>query len=470
MLINFNPINIYKKNLQNVQNLGYGKYPNLAPLSKDTVSFGARAMLMGANMSDAPTMRDCYQVSLNAEPTKLFLEKLLDKYLSRFVKEDENDKSVNKPILTYYARVKSPTSIREKVVSKYNKIASQDAEKFCTESIDALMEHFPLKKGVSRKKLIDESKKLFSNTQLKFAPYGNVALSFSKIINMIDDMKAMDFSSKEEFLAVCTQIINSFESDEDSDKENVYINPQSISGIKHYANDVVGARIVLADSKNQDTAKILSALKKAVENGEIKITSVESNLPDPKKLPEGMSVSDYEYASHETLRRFADETNSKLEEHKSKTGYLAIHLNIEFTAPELSYYKDKFKGYSGEIQIIGRDVLQLKEVEDLCYKIKDNKNAIHRGYQTFVDYFKKYYKDDIKEAFDDYTYALYLAQRALGPEERKDNSFPSIKELGFENRVPEELDFNKLKKIKDGCDVIYESLSKQEENAVKKSK
>ena len=114
--------------------------------------------------------------------------------------------------------------------------------------------------------------------------------------------------------------------------------------------------------------------------------------------------------------------------------------------------------------------MQLKEVEDLCYKIKDNKNAIHRGYQTFVDYFKKYYKDDIKEAFDDYTYALYLAQRALGPEERKDNSFPSIKELGFENRVPEELDFNKLKKIKDGCDVIYESLSKQEENAVKKSK
>ena len=244
---------------------------------------------------------------------------------------------------------------------------------------------------------------------------------------------------------------------------SVYIEPTSIKGVKHYANDIVGARITMKESDPEYTGLVLAALKQAVDDGLLNITSIENNLPDPKKLPQGKEISDYAYATDSQLRKLAKAADAKLIRNKSKSGYLAIHINVDLSSPLFSCYKGVFDGYTGEIQIIGSDVEQLKDVEDLCYKLKDDKNAIRSEYKPFKTHFKTYYNDETKDAFEDYTYALYLAQRSLPPNSKRTDFFPSIEELGFEGKVPKELDFNYLRRLKEKCDFSAKLAQKQEE-------
>ena len=58
---------------------------------------------------------------------------------------------------------------------------------------------------------------------------------------------------------------------------------------------------------------------------------------------------------------------------------------------------------------------------------------------------------------------MYLAQRTLPPFAKHSEYFPSIAELGFEGKVPNELDFNNLKDLKDKCDHVAKLVQKQEE-------
>ena len=48
------------------------------------------------------------------------------------------------------------------------------------------------------------------------------------------------------------------------------------------------------------------------------------------------------------------------------------------------------------------------------------------------------------------------------PLKGKKNLFPSLKEMGFEGKIPPELDFNNLKKFKDKCDEAIKLREKNE--------
>ena len=117
--------------------------------------------------------------------------------------------------------------------------------------------------------------------------------------------------------------------------------------------------------------------------------------------------------------------------------------------------KNKFNGYQGEIQIMDANIEDLKDVEDLCYKLKDNKNNIGPEYSMFKNHFKKFYKlPEVKEAFDKYTYDLYLSQRMKSLEKKKKDKvhFSTIEELGYGETLPAELDYNLLFDIKKLCE------------------
>ncbi len=474
MYINFNPIKLYSNKIYTQKKVYNNKYPNLAPLKQDTVSFGAGNKLHSSDMSNSPSMRDCYLVAQNAEPSRYYLQKVLDKYLKPFIRSDENSTKSKKPVCEYYTRTKSANSIREKVVSKYSKINSEETEKFCNQTIEELLNYFPLTKGITKEFATIAAQRAFTGYSSKIPPYENVAFSFNEILNILKSYNLLNFQvlNDNEQNNAFSKIIehiekSSFDDDIAENSEGNYINPQTITGIKHYANDIVGARIILGESGPEDTVVILKALKRAVDDGCIKITSIENNELDPDMLADGKSVEDYAYVTHKKLQHFSNETDSKLIDHKSKSGYLAIHINLEFPDPILSARNSEFKGYSGEIQIIGRDVERLKDIEDLCYKIKDNKNAIHDAYSPFRDYFLKYYTGKTKEEFDKYTYALYLAQRELKSNPNEEIPFPSVKDLGFEGKVPEELDFNILKGLKEFCykDYINQTQANDEREA-----
>lgn len=246
------------------------------------------------------------------------------------------------------------------------------------------------------------------------------------------------------------------------DVKNTF-NPNNAKEIKRNINDLIGARIVLDNFTKKDTTKIIERLSKACQKGDLKIVSIESYEPDgPDKNLKYFSDNDLK-----TLKKAANSNKPaggesvKLIKSSKKTGYVGVHINVDLSNPD-KYVSNK-DNYLGEIQIIGYDVAKLKEVEDACYKLKSNKDLKRRNvaYAPFTKYFLKYLNDkpETKDYFEEYTRKAYILQRKKEPVRKnyqKDNTnLPTIKDCGMEGKIPPELDFNKLYKLKSICDEAY---------------
>lgn len=254
-----------------------------------------------------------------------------------------------------------------------------------------------------------------------------------------------------------------------SDLKRVF-DPNKADEIKRVCGDIVGARVILRRSEVPETSKIIDAFIEDVKAGRLKITRIENY--QPQNIPQK-----WEYFRKEDLKRLADAVNSMLlpgekpvevVQQSKKTGYIALHLDVDLSDPE---FKVKNNGYRGEIQIVGCDVANLKEVEDFCYKLKYDKDikSGSTAYKAFSEYFLKLlhlegYKGSIEDNFVEYTSRAYLHQRKKEPvsashRKRKDNSLPTLEECGMTGKLPAGLDFNNLAAIKFHCDKIYELTS-----------
>ena len=473
MKIQFSSFN----NLFNTKNINQNRFygiscPNLAPLKKDTVSFSARSELVARDMSTAPSISDCQKTEINAEPAAYYLEKVLEHYLKPLTVKPKG-KGAEKPLdAELTTRIKSQTSIREKVVSKHAKLYKKEYKAFIASFLSELSNNFALNKNITEE---DVRSFLYQtikhdNSDTKYSPYANVPYLVSQLLEYLNETQVIDISdfNLDEYRAIYREMVDRIESSHKSsmlDDSGVYIKPSSIAGIKHYANDIVGSRIILEDSNPRYITLVLDALKNAVNDGLLKITSIENNIPDARKLPQGATIDDYSYASNEQLEEFAQATGAELDTNITKTGYIAIHINVDLSDEMFKAYSGVFNGFSGEIQIMGRDVERLKDVEDLCYKLKDNKNAYKSVYEPFKKHFKPLY-DLHKDDFDEYTYRLYLAQRANSKKKR--TSFPTPAELGFtEAQIPPQLDFNRLAIKKLDCD--HDKKAKEKQNQTSKN-
>ena len=263
-------------------------------------------------------------------------------------------------------------------------------------------------------------------------------------------------------------------------------NPNKTEDIKGVIGDIVGARVTLRSNNSDETSKIIQALIQEVREGRLKITNIENY--EPENLPEK-----YKYFASKDLEALADEVNAKRAPGEPRvkfkikpkdSGYTALHLDVDLS--DGSKYFSDFNGYGGEIQIIGADVQKLKEVEDACYKLQQDKTirAGHQAYDAFSTYFLKHYNSDepkykdIKAKFQEYTAKAYEKQREKQPEEfgvrkkktntpfLKDgeiyntcNEFLTIQEAGLANDLPSELDFNRLADVKYFSDALFKLTS-----------
>ncbi len=454
----FNPVfNLQQKKYSEELHL---KESNLITLSKDTVDFSFKGgKLEGANMKFAPSMSKCEEVYEDTENAADYLQKKLHRYL------DEINKGTKpgKELITIKVRRKEPLSIQEKVVSKYSKNARQETDKFYEETIKQIFQYFKPKKKFTEEKAIVRARvkmnELMNNG--KVPPYSNEAFFLNTIVKELEENKKLitynsDMPKKEAMREILSHLQSITKNDHCDDKGS-YIDTQTIEGIRHYVNDAVGARIVLNDSSKNTVLKVIGALKKASANGDLNITSIENIVPELSKK----DLAYYEYTSETPIKSLAERTNSQYKQKKSTSGYMAIHINLDLTHDELINAKgknkkerNKFNGFQGEIQIIDANIESLKDIEDLCYKLKDNKNPPLKKYVIFKKYFNLFYKTPkIKEAFDNYTFDLYLNQRKKSLDNnKKSKTFATIEELGYKKLLPEALDFNNLKEIKEVCD------------------
>lgn len=252
---------------------------------------------------------------------------------------------------------------------------------------------------------------------------------------------------------------------------------ENSQSIKEHVNDIIGARVILRQSNTKNNAQIINRLINAVRKNELNIKKIEvTQLPERERISPYFDDKDLERLEKEVNLKRGRNNQIKIKRKPSTTGYCGIHIDLDLSNKNA---KAIYDGYSGEIQIIGSDVAQLKEVEDCCYKVKQDKSIVgkHPAYNPFVQHLDKYFKfkkagfteeenkakaKSYKDAFSEYTYKAYIQQR------KKDHKspdydpkhLPSLEECGMTNKLPPDLDFNHLQKIKESCDKIYE-LSKK---------
>lgn len=200
--------------------------------------------------------------------------------------------------------------------------------------------------------------------------------------------------------------------------------------------DVGGARIVLRSANFEDTAKLFESLKDIVKHG-YKIKEIENYRLDAKDS----------YVSQKTIDKFQKYCieHNQFPEVKNKplpNGYTAVHLTIELS--------DKKQI---ELQIMGRDVENVKEVEDFFYKYRCNKkfdskfSAIQRIFDKYIPTLDDFQKETLNRYIrDSYINARHLPARGFKAKFNPDREF-----LPFPYSLPEKLSFANLWKMMEKC-------------------
>lgn len=201
--------------------------------------------------------------------------------------------------------------------------------------------------------------------------------------------------------------------------------------------DAIGFRISLRSSSQKDFDKVLTALGKMVKSGSFEVLEMENY-----RLTRNQS-----YVSSKTLDKFEQICQAK-GQYPTRTGkaipngYTAFHLNLKFQ-----------NGQIGELQIMGRDLERVKDLEDFYYKLRCNKEFSPKYKPIYDIMTSKISKlDDFqKETLRRYIKDSYIHAREL-PARSPKQKLNSKDFLPIPYTLPEELGFSKLQEMKDLCD------------------
>ncbi len=203
-------------------------------------------------------------------------------------------------------------------------------------------------------------------------------------------------------------------------------------------NDLIRGRVTLNTGHSNEGDQVVTRLIKAVKQGRLRVAEITSYRPE---APEERRK--YEYVKTIKLRELfktATENgqNPTFKAEEKDTGYFALHIIFLIE-----------NGYRAELQIMGKDVARLKEIEDICYKIKCNKR-VDPGFDPVVQAMKELklrQNSALMDEYNRYTKEAYKYERlkASGREVSKDSE--SFLKLPEDSEIPHILDFNEVAQI-----------------------
>ena len=200
--------------------------------------------------------------------------------------------------------------------------------------------------------------------------------------------------------------------------------------------DVGGARIVLRSASFSDGDKVFEALKDFIKRG-YKLKEIENYRLDAKDS----------YISQRTFDSFGrfctqHEQYVPIKHSPIPNGYTAVHLTFEL--PD---------GKQIELQIMGRDVENVKEVEDFFYKYRCNKkfDTKFRPIQQIFDKYMPTLDDFQKETLTRYIKDSYQNARHTQSKSAKIKFNPDKEFLPFPYSLPQKLSFANLWKMMEKC-------------------
>lgn len=203
--------------------------------------------------------------------------------------------------------------------------------------------------------------------------------------------------------------------------------------------DVAGARIIMRSGTQQDFDKLFCSLGDMVKRGELTIREIENYRLAPSSS----------YVSTKTLDNFEEVCNKAgmyptRKEQAIPNGYTAIHLTAELPDGKLA-----------EIQIMGRDMENVKEIEDFYYKYRFNKglDPKYRPIQNTLETIMPTLDDFQSQALKKYIKDSYIHAKEITPRNSKK---PNVTKdfLPFPYFLPQELSYANLYKMMDECDKV----------------
>ena len=254
--------------------------------------------------------------------------------------------------------------------------------------------------------------------------------------------------------------------------------------------DLNGAKIVLRDSSNKGVQMVLDYLYKGIDAFSVILTEVEVKRPKAAQDLPKKERGKYDYGTWDMLKNFVKDSEKSMgkkvnfpEPCLTESNYPAIHMLLKFPGQRRSV----------ELQIMGYDVSIDKAMDDLFFKILNNKKVEDEflPIKFLINVLQEEKNAEYLEKMNKYRGESFLFQREKEPmfnENRGEEYFLPLRyNIPYQEILPEKFykklvedygivgnpyDFNNLYKIYKVCrakaDIAREKLL--EEKASKKAK
>lgn len=225
-----------------------------------------------------------------------------------------------------------------------------------------------------------------------------------------------------------------------------------------FMTDLNGTKIVMRDGRKKTVNKILARFIQPIEKGEIELIEIENKRPKTTSKFKRKAKEQYDYASVDTLeqlQRIQEEKWESLNLKESKR----VNLNLnDITAVNYSaiHFLFKLPGEPRpfELMLMGKDVHDLKELDDKLFKILNNKD-IDKKYKPLVDIVKPLMEPGNKtflERFNQYRGDAFIFQREKEPNVFVEKQDVAPYFLPLKSSLPPQYDLNNLYKIMSECE------------------
>ena len=159
------------------------------------------------------------------------------------------------------------------------------------------------------------------------------------------------------------------------------------AGVLSKMTDLNGVKIVLNDGARKNVHKTLNILLNAIKKGIILVDEVEPKRPKEADKLKGKERAKFDYADPDFLQKFIKEAENTMGKSinfedpnlvsGTKANYTALHLLLRLPGQKRPF----------ELQIMGPSVAKYKHLDDILFKILNNKN-VDKKYQPIVDLLK----------------------------------------------------------------------------------
>ncbi len=190
-------------------------------------------------------------------------------------------------------------------------------------------------------------------------------------------------------------------------------------------NDIISGRIILDNGTKQEGNRVLTRLKNAIKEGRIEVTEIGLFGVNPNT----------DYADNQKVNGILEEMNSlgkpcqKITNRKAN-GYHSIIAKVKLE-----------DGFTGTLEIMGKEVSKLKDVEDILHSFKKGIPA-DKKYDELKAEYKKLSDNEIQQ-LRQYTKQAYISARADEIFARTSDKFVLL----TDSNLPAMFDFNNIAKI-----------------------